>query len=546
MVNTTPISFGGHRVGRSNELLKENEKEKDVRMSNIKQAKSVADAVRTSLGPKGMDKMIVDENGNVTVTNDGATIMKLMQVMHPAANMLVDISHAQDIEAGDGTTSVVVLTGALLDAAYGLLERGIHSSQISTGFQYCRDKAIEYLKNMAIPVDLGNQEVLLKNAKTSLNSKIVSQYSDHLAPLAVEAVTSIIDPALGENVDLNYIRIVKKVGGSVEDTNLVQGLVFSSESIDGVAATRVATGPARVENANIGLIQFALSSPKTNMDGNIVISDADAMKRLVDEERRYILKMVKTIKKSGCNVLLVQKNVLREGVSDLALHYLSKVKILVIKDVERKDIDFITRTTGALPIASIDHFSSEKLGFARLVQQRSLDGGKLVEITGCEGPRVEGHTCTISVHGASEYIVDEVERSIHDALCVIRALVKEKALLPGGGSPEIELSHLLYQHSREVSGVNSLCLRAFSEALEIIPTTLAENAGLNPVETITKLRAAHTNGMVYGGLNCDDGEVVDMRELDVVQPLLVNTSSLTLATECVRMLMKIDDIVGTL
>ncbi|XP_068178351.1 T-complex protein 1 subunit delta [Antennarius striatus] len=511
------------------------DKPAQIRFSNISAAKAVADAVRTSLGPKGMDKMIQDEKGDVTITNDGATILKQMQVLHPAAKMLVELSKAQDIEAGDGTTSVVVIAGALLDACYKLLQRGIHPTTISESFQKAVEKGVEVLAAMSRPVQLSDRDSLLHSAATALCSKVVSQNSALLAPMSVDAVMRVINPATATGVDLQDIRIIKKLGGTIDDCELVEGLVLTQ---------RVAGGAvSRVEKARIGLIQFCLSPPKTDMDNQIVVSDYAQMDRVLREERAYILNLVKQIKKAGCNVLLVQKSVLRDALSDLALHLLNKMKIMVVKDVEREDIEFICKTIGTRPIAHIDHFTAEALGGAELAEEVSLNGsGKLVKITGCTNP---GKTVSIVVRGSNKLVIEEAERSIHDALCVIRCLVKKRALIAGGGAPEIELAVRLAEYSRTLGGMEAYCVRAYSDALEVIPSTLAENAGLNPIATVTELRNRHAQGDKMAGINVRKGGISNILEELVVQPLLVSISALTLATETVRSILKIDDVVNT-
>ena len=317
-------------------MTSKNKKPAEIRTSNIRAAKALADAIRTSLGPRGMDKMIQDAKGGVTITNDGATILDQMKVMHPAAKMLVNLSKAQDIEAGDGTTSVVVLAGALLEASEKLLNKGIHPTLISDAFQKASVKSAEYLQEMAMPVDLSDREKLLQSANTSLNSKVVSQHSSELSPIAVDAVLKVADTEKN-NVNLKDIKIIKKLGGTVDDTELIEGLVLSQ---------RVAGGVKKMEKAKVGLIQFCVSPPKTDMDNQVVVSDYAAMDRVLREERAYILNIVKHIKKAGCNVLLIQKSILRDALSDLAVHFFDKMKIMVIKDIEREDVDHVCKTLG--------------------------------------------------------------------------------------------------------------------------------------------------------------------------------------------------------
>lgn len=520
--------------------FEDKDKPSQIRMSNMKAAKAVADAVRTSLGPRGMDKMIQAANGDVIISNDGATILKQIQVLHPAAKMLVEVSQAQDVDAGDGTTSVVVLAGSLLDAAQKLLQKGIHPTVISEAFQSAAKTCRETLtNNLAIPVDLSDLESLQRVASTSLNSKVVSQHSGLLAPIAVQAVLKIKQTFAGqENVDLRNIKIIRKLGGTLDDTQLIDGLVLDSKFCSDF-------GAKRVEKAKIGLIQFCISPPKTDMDNQVVITDYTQMDRVLREERNYILNIVKQIKKTGCNVLLVQKSILRDALTDLALHFLGKTKIAVVKDIEREDIDFITKTLGCRPIASLDHFTPEMLATAELVEE--VTSAKYIKITGiAPNPINQAHkTVNILIRGSNKLVMEEAERSFHDALCVIRCLVKSNYLIPGGGAPEIHLSHHLTKMSHTMTGLPAVCYRAFAEALEIIPYTLADNAGLNPIGTITELRQKHANGEKNFGINMRRGTVTDMLSENVLHPLLVATSAVTLAAETARSILKIDDLINT-
>lgn len=515
------------------------EKGSEVRATNILAARAVADTVRTSLGPKGMDKMIQDSKGEVIISNDGATILEKMKLQHPTAKMMVELSKAQDVEAGDGTTSVVVLAGALLAAAEKLLNKGIHPQTITEAFLEASDKAEEILNEISVPVDLTNRDQLLQSANTSLNSKVVSQNAESLAPIAVDAVLRVIDPKTATNVDLSDVRTVKKLGGTADDCELVEGLVLTQK------VSRAAGGVSRVADAKIGLIQFCLSAPKTDMESNIQVRDYSQMDRLLREERTILAKMVKQIAKTGCNVLLVQKSILRDATTDLSLDFCAKAKILVVKDVERDDIEFISKILGVEAAASLDSFTAEKLAKASLVHEESLgsDMGSIVRFTGLQTSR--GGCVSILVRASNQLLLDETERSIHDALCVVRSLVKKKALIAGGGAPEMEVNLKLNQWSRTVGGVNAVCIEHFAEALEIIPYTLAENAGMQAVEIVTKLRAAHAAGEKYAGINVRKGCISNIFDEQVVQPLLVSTSSIKMATETVRMILKIDDIVIT-
>jgi T-complex protein 1 subunit delta len=528
-------SAPAQRKATAHKLARETEKEKDVRTSNIVAARAVADAVRTSLGPKGMDKMIISPSNDVIITNDGATILKQLEVMHPCAKMLVDLAHAQDVEAGDGTTTVTVVAGALLGAVQKLLTKGIHPTQIAESFLKAVTKAEEILQNMSIPLDLSDRASLLNSCNTSLSSKVVSQHSNILSPIAVDAVLHVVDPKVATNVDLRDIRVIKKLGGTIEETELINGIVFTQK------VSHNAGGPTRVENAKIGLIQFCLSPPKTNMEGNIVINDYQQMDRLLREERNYILNLVNKIKKTGCNVLLIQKSILRDAVNELSLGYLAKLKILVIKDIERDEIEFVSKTLGCTPVASIEAFTADKLGNAKLVEESDTSEGKLVKVTGVAA---NVKTVSILVRGSNKLLLDEAERSLHDALCVVRSLIKKKFLIAGGAAPEIELALQLSRWAKTLPGAENMCISAYAEAFEIVPYTLAENAGLHPIQIVTELRNKHANGEKNAGISVRKSTIANMMDENVVQPLLVSSSLIRLATETVAMILKIDDIVA--
>lgn len=518
----------------SNSSFNDKSKPTEVRLSNMTAAKAIGDAVRTSLGPKGMDKMIQTAKGEVIITNDGATILKSIQALHPAAKMLVDLSIAQDVEAGDGTTSVVVLAGSLLGAAEKLLVKGIHPSIIAESFIKAAAKSVEFLTQISMPVDLNDRANLLRAATTSLNSKIVSQYSSTLAPIAVSAVIRLATGG-ASNVDLRDIRIVKKVGGTIEDTELVENGVVLNQNV-----VTSGGGPTRMEKAKIGLIQFQLSAPKPDMDNTVIINDYRQMDKVIKEERQYILNICKKIKKTGCNVLLIQKSILRDAVNELSLNFLSRLKILVVKDVERDEIDFLSKSLGCKPVADIEAFTEDKLGSADLADEVNQEGVKVFKITGVKNL---GRTVSVLAMGANSLIVEECERSLHDALCVVRCLVKKRALIGGGGAPEIHVSRLLSQHAQLLKGMEQYCFQAYADALEVIPTTLAENAGLNPIAIVTELRNRHAMGDTNAGINVRTGLISNILDENVVQPLLVSTSALELATETVSLLLKIDDYV---
>ncbi len=530
MAVPAPAQGGAARVQYT-----QKEKPIAVRASNITAAKNVADVIRTSLGPRGMDKMIRTAKGETLITNDGATILKHMAVLHPCSRMLVELANAQDIEAGDGTTSVVVIAGSLLSAAEKLLDRGLHPSAISDAFKAASERAVEILTAMSSPVALTDQQTLLKSAVTSLSSKVVAPYGNLIAAIAVDAVMRIVNPQSPQVADLRDIRVVTKVGGTIEDTKLLDGLVLTQ----GVSTS--AGGPTRMEKARIGVIQFHLSPPKTDMENAIVITDYQQMDRVLAEERAYILNLCKRVKKSNCNVLLVQKSIMRDALTDLSLQYLAKLKIMVVPEIERDEIEFICSTLNCKPIADIESMTDDRLATAEYIEEVHSDGAKYVHISGIKN---QGRTVSIVCRGANDLVLDEAARSLHDALCVIRCLAKKPALVSGGGAPEVEMAMQLAKHATTLPGAASLAVDAFAEALLVIPTILAENAGLSPVSVVTELRNWHANGMADFGINVRKGIVSDMRQENVVQPLLVSTSAILLAAETVCMILKIDDIVA--
>lgn len=492
--------------------------------------------MRTSLGPRGMDKMIVSSDGKVTITNDGATIVRTMELQAPCAKMMAETAHAQDVEAGDGTTTVTVLTGELLHSCEGLLHRGIHPAAIVEGFHAASLRAQEIVRAMSTPVAAegspSEREALVQCAQIALASKVVAQHGALLAPLAVDAVLRVAEKG-ARDVDLKDVRVVSMVGGTVEDTELVPGLVLTQH------ASHAAGGPGKVTAAKIGLIQFQLSAPKTNMENAIVVDNYAMLDRLLKQERAHVLEMVKTVKATGCNVLLVQKSILRDAVSDLALAYLAKLKIMLIKDIERDDIEFLSKALGAIPIASIEAFTADKLGSCQAVEELSTPGGKVVKLLGLPQPRYT----TVFVRGSNPLVVAEAERSLHDALCVVRSLVKERRVLVGGAAPEIEVALQLAAEAHARPGLEGAVWRAYASAFEVIPYTLAENAGLHPIQLVTELRTRHAQGQKTMGINARTGTVADMAAEQVLQPLLVTLSAIRLATDTVTMIMKIDDII---
>lgn len=517
------------------ETQKRSEKAEDVRTSNIRAAKAIADLMRTSLGPKGMDKLLETSKGEVIITNDGATIMQNLSVSHPTAKLLIQTSKAQDVEVGDGTTSVVVLCGQLLEAAESLIHKGIHPSQISDGFALALKHALSTIDSISKKIQMTEEEELLQCVKTSLASKIVSQNSTEFAPIALEAIKRVVDIKTATNVDLKDIKIVKKLGGTIEDTELVNGLVFADQRPSSAAG-----GPTKIVKPKIAVLQFVLSSPKTDVESQIAVTDYNQIDKILKEERAYMLNLVKQIAACGANVLLIQKSILRDAVNELALHFLAKKKIMVVKDVERTDIEFICSTLGCTPIAHPESLKPEKLGNAEVAEEVALaDGSKIFKIEVRNSP-----TASILVRGTSQLVLDEADRSIHDALCVIRSLVKNHGIVGGGGAVEIEVARALEEYAATLTkGSLSTVVKAFAEALEVIPFTLADNCGLSPLKIVTEMRNKHKKGLKYCGLKARTGTVVDNTfEHKIMQPALVNISALTLATETTRMILKIDDI----
>ena len=516
---------------------------------------AVADAVRTSLGPRGMDKLVVNADGSTLISNDGATVLRQMNVLHPAAKMLVELSAAQDVAAGDGTTTVTVLAGALLEACANLLQKGIHPGTIASSFLAAADKSCEIIEQSAasIPVDLTDRQSLLSAVETCLASKVVAENSDLLAPIAVDSVLGLLSEeqlkgpekdagsafqrSKNPIVDLRDIRIVEQVGGTVDDTELVKGLVLTKG-----ASKTAASAVSSMKDAKIALLQYCLTAPKTDMDNQVVVSDYAAMDRILREERKYILGQCKAIKKSGCNVVLIQKSILRDAYNELSLHFLAKMGILVVTDIERSDVDFICRTLGCTPIAHPEQLGPDKLGQANQVADVWMEGGsnKVVKFTGVKNP---GRTTTVLLRGSNDLVLREASRSLHDAQCVVRSLVQQRALTAGGGAPETEVALRLHEYAVTLTGKDAYCFAAFADAMEVIPYTLAENAGMKPIEVVTELRAKHSAGQASMGINVKKSIVSDMHALHVIQPLLVTTSAIRLATETVAMIMKIDDLI---
>jgi len=503
---------------------------REAQRNNIMAAKIIAELVKTTLGPKGMDKMLVSSFGDVTITNDGATILKEIDVQHPAAKMLVEVAKAQDNEVGDGTTTAAVLAGELLAKAEELLDQNIHPTIIIEGFKKASEKAREVLEKMALPVSINDEKKLMDVAITSMGSKGIAAAKEHFAKLAVEAVKQVAEEKDGKlKADIDLIKILKKHGKSLEETELVKGMVIDKE----VAHPQM---PKIVHNAKIALLNAKLEIEKTEFDAKINIESPEQMKLFLDEEERMLREMVDKIAEAGANVVFCEK-----GIDDVALHFLAKKGILAVKNVSSSDMEKLARATGGKIVASVKDLAPEVLGEAKLVEEVKIGEDKLVYIRECKNPKA----VTIVVRGGTEHVVDEAERSLHDALCVVRNAIEDGKIVPGGGAPEAEVAKQLRDYAVKVGGREQLAIEAFADAVESIPLTLAENAGLDPVDIMVALRAAHENASSPSyGVDVFTGKIRDMLELNVVEPLRVKLQVIKSATEAANMILKIDDVIA--
>ncbi|MEM3051168.1 MAG: thermosome subunit beta [Candidatus Bathyarchaeia archaeon] len=503
---------------------------REAQKNNIMAAKIVAEAVKTSLGPCGMDKMLVTNFGDVTITNDGATIMKELDVQHPAAKMLVEVAKAQDNEVGDGTTTAVVLAGELLAKAEELLNKNVHPIVIIDGFKKASEKAQEVLEKIAIQVKIADDKTLRQVAATTLSSKAVNVAVEHFAKLVVDAVKQVAEEADGKyKADIDLIKVVKKHGKSLEETELIKGIVIDKE----VASSQM---PKLVENAKIALLNEKLEIEKTEFDAKINIESPEQMKQFLDEEERMIKEMVTAIAKSGANVVFCEK-----GIDDLALHFLAKNGILAVKSVSSGDMEKLAKATGGKILASIKDLTADALGKAKKVEEVKIGDDKLIYVRECKNPKA----VTIVIRGASPHVVDEAERSLHDALCVVRNAIEDGKIVAGGGAPEAEVARQLRKFAPKVGGREQLAIEAFADAVEAIPMTLAENAGLDPIDIIVALRAEHErNTSPYYGIDVYTGKIKNMLDFNVVEPLRVKQQVIKSATEAANMILKIDDLIA--
>ena len=500
---------------------------RDAQSMNIAAAKAVASAVRTTLGPKGMDKMLVDTIGDVVITNDGVTILKEMDIEHPAAKMMVEVAKTQDDEVGDGTTSAVVIAGELLKRSEELLEQDVHPTIIAHGYRKAAEKAQELLKSIAIDVTSDDSATLRKIADTAMTGKGSETAKDKLCDLVVRAVTMVAED--DGVVDTENIKIEKKVGGSIEDSEIIEGMLIDKE--------RVHPGmPAKITAAKIMLLNAAVEFKKTEVDAEISITSPEQLQAFLDEEERMIKSIVDKIIATGADVLFCQK-----GIDDIAQHYLAKAKILAVRRVKKSDMEKLARATGATIVSSIDAISDTELGEAGIVEERKLSGEEMIFVEECKNPKA----VSIIVRGGTEHVVAELDRALEDALRVVSVVLEDKKCVAGGGAPEVELSLRLREYAASVGGRAQLAIEAFASALEIIPRTLAENAGLDPIDMLVELRSDHENGKKTVGLNVYEGKAVDMREAGVVEPLRVKTQAIASATEAAVMILRIDDIIAS-
>ena len=513
-------------------VLKESalqEKGKDAQKNNIMAAKMVADIVKSSLGPRGLDKMLVDSLGDVTITNDGATILKEIDAQHPAAKMMIEISKTIDTEVGDGTTSSVIFAGTLLAKAEELLKKDVHSSVIIEGFQAASEKALEILAEISKKVTPEDRDTLLQVASTSMESKLISEDSESLSKIVVDSIMSITETKDNKSsVDLDNLKVEKKAGGSIQDTALIKGIVLDKEIVHSGM-------PTKVQQAKIALLNTAMEVEKTEMSAEIRINDPTQMQMFLEEENRMIKAMVDKIHSIGANVVICQK-----GIDDMAQHFLSKNGILAVRRVKESDMTKLAKATGGRITSNVEDITERDLGGANLVQQKKVESDKWVFIEGCKNPQ----SVTLLIRGGSQRVVDEVDRSIHDSLMVVKDVIEKPEIVAGGGAPEALLASFLKDWSERFEGRQQLAINKFAEALEIIPLTISENAGMDPIDTMVKLRARQSEGKKWSGINAKEGRVADMLSQNIVEPVVVKEQIIKSATEAASMILRIDDVIA--
>jgi len=514
-------------------ILKEGtrrEKGKGAQSNNIMAAKTISDAVKSTLGPKGMDKMLVDSMGDVVITNDGATILKEIDVEHPAAKMIVEVAKAQDEECGDGTTTAVILTGELLKNAGDLLEQNIHPTVVTRGYQMASEKAVEILNKIAIPIKAGDKNTLKDIAMTSMASKGASSAKEILANVVVESVSSIAEKIDGKTVvDLDNIQVQKKQGGTIHDTEIIKGIILDKE--------RVHEGmPRQVKNAKIALVDAALEVKKTEVDAKIEIRDPSQLQAFLDEEESMLRKMVEKVKKSGTTVLVCQK-----GVDDLAQHFLAKEGIYAVRRAKKSDMEKLAKATGARIVASLDDLSTKDLGYAGNVEEKKFGDDKMTFVTDCKNPKA----VSLLIRGGTEHVIDELERALHDALSVIKAALEDGKMTVGGGASAIAIAMGLRDYAGTIGGREQMAIEAFANSIEVVPKTLAENAGLDPIDMMLEIRREHKKGNKYTGVDVLNGKAGNMLKNKVLEPLKVSLHEIEAASEAATMILRIDDVIAS-
>jgi thermosome len=514
-------------------ILKEGtkrERGKGAQFNNIAAAKAVADAVRSTLGPRGMDKMLVDSLGDVVITNDGVTILKEIDIEHPAAKMLVEVAKTQDAEAGDGTTTAVILAGELLKKAEDLIEQNIHPTVIASGYRQAAEKAREVLERISTKVTIKDTNVLRDVAITAMQSKSASGQKEHLADIAVKAATTVAEELASGRyfVDEDNIQIVKKQGGSIADTELVEGMIIDKE--------RVHPGmPSRIDNARIALVDAALEVKKTEIDAKIEITDPSQLQAFLSEEENMLKGMVDRVKKSGATVLFCQK-----GIDDLAQHYLSKEGIYAVRRVKKSDMEKLAKATGGKIATKLDELAKDDLGNAKLVFEKKIGDDEMTFVTGCKNPKA----VSILIRGGTEHVVDEVERSLEDAVSVAAITIEDGKIIYGGGAAATEIAFGLRDFASTIGGREQIAIEAFADAIEVIPRTLAENAGLDPIDTLIELRKEHKKGGKTAGVDVFTGKITDMKKNKVIEPIRVGTQAISSATDAAVMILRIDDVIA--
>ena len=503
----------------------------EAQRANIQAAKVVAEVVKATLGPRGMDKMLVDSMGDITITNDGHEILKDIDVEHPAAKMIVEVAKTQDDEVGDGTTTAVILAGDLLKRAEELLEKKIHATTVVAGYRKAAEEAIRILKDIAVDIDLSDRETLKKIALTSMRGKVLGVAGDHFADIAIDAVKQVTETKDGEmTADKDDIQVIKKTGKSLLDSQLIQGIIVDKEVVQ-------LDMPKRVEDAKIALIDCALEVQKTEMDAEIRIRDPVQMKAFLDEESRMLKEMANKILETGANVVLCQK-----GIDELVQYFLTKGGALALRRIKSSDMEKLAKATGGQVISNLDDLASSDLGEARLVEERKIGDDKLVFIEECKNPKA----VSILIHAGLERLIDEAERALNDALSVVIDVVKTSKVVAGGGAIEAELSRRIRAFAAKVGGREQLAVEAFADSLEVIPITLAENAGLDPIDILVALRAAHEKpDGLWKGVNVFTGKTVDMMEENVLEPLVVKEQAIKSAVEAASMILRIDDVIAS-